>query len=99
MTRITEVPSRDPVCDILCQAARLGLKFQHEKPPCSALFLYGAITDSFISCHPITKPRRNRITLKTAGIHAGEPTLPETASGSPILRESMALPIARRAHV
>ena len=63
MIRITEVPSRDPVCVILCQAARLGLKFQHEKPPCSALFLYGAITDSFICCHPIRKPRSYGISL------------------------------------
>ena len=82
MTQTTEVPTREPVSDILREAARLGLEPQPETLPSSAVFLYGAITQSLIPRHQVKEPRRRRIALDTTITlcteHSGKLLVPTT---------------------
>ena len=82
MTHTSQVPAREPVSDMLREAARLGLELQPETLPASAALLYGAICDSLIPRLKLKEPQRRRIALDTTitlcAEHAGKRLVPTT---------------------
>ena len=82
MTQTAEFPAREPVSDILREAARLGLELPPERMPSSAAHLYEAINDSLIPHLNVREPHRRRITLDTTitpcAEHAGKRLVPTT---------------------
>ena len=65
MTRNSHVPAREPVSDILREAARLGLELQTETLPSSAKILYAAIDETLDPLQQVEEPLRRRIALDT----------------------------------
>ena len=65
MTQTSVVAAREPVSDILREAARLGLELPPEMLPDSAALLCGAICDSLIPRLKLKETQRRRIALDT----------------------------------
>ena len=74
MTQTAKVSAREPVSDILREAARLGLELPPETIPSSAPHLYEAIYDSLIPRLNVREPHRRRIALDTTITPCAEPT-------------------------
>ena len=65
MTQNAHVSAREPVCDILSDAAGLGLELQPGTPPSSARFPYAAIDETLDPRRQIKEPHRRRIAMDT----------------------------------
>ena len=65
MTRNAHVPAREPVSDILSDAARLSLGLQPGTLPSDARFLYAVIDETLDPRHQVLEPRPRRIALDT----------------------------------
>ena len=83
MTRISEVPTREPVSHILREAARLSLTLRPTTLPLSARFLFAAIDEALEPLRRVEEPLRRRMALDTTitlcAEHAGERLMPATA--------------------
>ena len=82
MTQTCQIPAREPVSDMLREAARLGLELLPEMLRDSAALLYGAICDSLIPRLKLRETQRRRIALDTTitlcAEHAGKRLVPPT---------------------
>ena len=86
MTQNAHVPARQPVSDILREAARLGLELQPGTLPPSAGFLYAAIGETLDPLQRVEGPLGYRSALDTTvplcaergAEHAGERLVPST---------------------
>ena len=86
MTQNAHVPARQPVSDILREAARLGLELQPGTLPPSAGFLYAAIGETVDPLQQVEGPLGYRNALATTvtlcaqrgAERAGEPLVPTT---------------------
>ena len=86
MTQNAHVPARQPVSDILREAARLGLELQPGTLPPSAGFLYAAIGETLDPLQRVEGPLGYRNALDTTvplcaergAEHAGERLVPST---------------------
>ena len=65
MTQNAHVSTREPVCDILSDAARLGLELQPGTLPSSARFPYAAIDETLDPRRQVKEPHRRSIAMDT----------------------------------
>ena len=82
MTQNAHVPTREPVSDILSEAARLCLKPQPGNLPSGVKCLHAAIDATLDPLRRVKEQLRRRIALDTTGSmtseQAGEPLVPAT---------------------
>ena len=65
MTQNAHVPAREPVSDILSEAARLGLEPQPGTLPCRAKLLHAAVDETLDGLRRVGEPLRGHVALDT----------------------------------